>query len=251
MSEWYTTFFRGVALELWEAAVSPEQTLEEAAFLLHHLKLTPGASVLDVPCGNGRHALALARLGMRVTGVDIATEWIVAARDAAERDGAAVTFVEGDMRAIPAGRFDAAFCFGNSFGYLDRAGDNAFVGAVAAQLSAGGRFAIQTFSLAESVLPDLEAERTFTVGAITMKNETHYDVRESRMHTTRTFIKRGVSDARLSEHTIYTSGELIELCRSHGLELVTALADTAAGAPYALGAPQAVLVFEKREAKKA
>jgi cyclopropane fatty-acyl-phospholipid synthase-like methyltransferase len=54
---WFETFFEGLALDLWRAAVMPEQTAREASFLADHLKLRSGMSVLDVPCGNGRHAI--------------------------------------------------------------------------------------------------------------------------------------------------------------------------------------------------
>ena len=44
------------------------------------LDARPGASMLDLGCGLGRHALALARRGFRVTGVDRATRYLDAAR---------------------------------------------------------------------------------------------------------------------------------------------------------------------------
>jgi hypothetical protein len=48
---WYERFFHVIALDLWRAAVPPEQTLAEADYLVEHLRLRPGARVLDVPCG--------------------------------------------------------------------------------------------------------------------------------------------------------------------------------------------------------
>src|SRR6185295_9388208 len=65
-TNWYEDFFRGVANDLWRKAISPEQTRVEADFLEN----TFGAKsrLLDVPCGNGRHTLELARRGCRMTG---------------------------------------------------------------------------------------------------------------------------------------------------------------------------------------
>ncbi len=68
---WCETFFDGLALELWRAAVTPETTRQEAAFILAQLKPAPGARLLDVPCGNGRHSIEIAKLGYHVTGLDI------------------------------------------------------------------------------------------------------------------------------------------------------------------------------------
>ncbi|MEY2434611.1 MAG: hypothetical protein QOC92_4336, partial [Acidimicrobiaceae bacterium] len=41
-------------------------TEQEVEFLLHELELAPGARVLDVGCGPGRHAHALAARGVEV-----------------------------------------------------------------------------------------------------------------------------------------------------------------------------------------
>ena len=70
-SNWYENFFHGIPLDLWRKAISPEQTKAETDFLVDALQCHPGAHLLDVPCGNGRLSLWLARRGNRVTGVDI------------------------------------------------------------------------------------------------------------------------------------------------------------------------------------
>ena len=47
--------------------------------------LRPGARVLDVGCGNGRHVLELARRGYRAVGIDVATTYLDDARTEAVR----------------------------------------------------------------------------------------------------------------------------------------------------------------------
>src|SRR6187551_1234668 len=124
--EWWKDFFNGLAVEFWREAVPPEVTLGEVEFLWKHLRLTAGARVLDVPCGAGRLAIPLARRGARVTGVDVSAEFLDAAREEASRANADAAWIHADMRELPRGdsnRFDAAFCFGNSFGYLDDSGN--------------------------------------------------------------------------------------------------------------------------------
>ena len=55
-------------------------TRQEVDFVVDHLGLTPGARVLDVGCGPGRHAHELARRGIEVHGVDISETFVELAR---------------------------------------------------------------------------------------------------------------------------------------------------------------------------
>src|SRR5579875_3067211 len=97
-SGWWTTFFEGPAVDFWLRATTNLPTKDEAAFLADALGLTPGARVLDVPCGGGRHALELAAQGCRVTGVDISADFLDAARALAAERALAIDWEERDMR---------------------------------------------------------------------------------------------------------------------------------------------------------
>jgi ubiquinone/menaquinone biosynthesis C-methylase UbiE len=72
-----------------------------AVEFLDRLNVPPGAALLDVACGSGQVALLAARRGARVTGVDIATNAILAARGRAAAEGLHVRFDEGDAEALP------------------------------------------------------------------------------------------------------------------------------------------------------
>src|SRR5262249_49480908 len=79
-TDWYQDFFTGLFVDLWLQAMPLEQTLAEADFLQKMLQVAPPARLLDVPCGGGRHSLALAERGYAVTGVDLSQEFLQAAR---------------------------------------------------------------------------------------------------------------------------------------------------------------------------
>jgi D-alanine-D-alanine ligase len=92
------------------------------------MPLKKDARILDVCCGQGRHALDLARRGFsNVVGVDRSAFLLNEARARAKAANLRVTFHEGDCRAIPLASqdFDAVLVLGNSFGYFDSAGDDA------------------------------------------------------------------------------------------------------------------------------
>jgi SAM-dependent methyltransferase len=65
------------------------------------LNIPLGARVLDVACGTGNLAIPLARDGVRVTGVDIARNLLVQARERAAHEGLAIDFDEGDAEQLP------------------------------------------------------------------------------------------------------------------------------------------------------
>jgi ubiquinone/menaquinone biosynthesis C-methylase UbiE len=69
--------------------------------LLAPLSIKRGTRVLDVACGSGQLALVAARMGAKVTGVDIAPNLIDAARGRAEADALPASFDVGDAEALP------------------------------------------------------------------------------------------------------------------------------------------------------
>src|SRR5262245_50293943 len=93
--------------------------------LVEQLGPAPGARMLDLGCGGGRHAIALATHGFDVTGLDLAAETI---RRARRFETPHLHFVRQDMRE-PFGHepFDHVFSFFTSFGYFTDEGDDARV----------------------------------------------------------------------------------------------------------------------------
>lgn len=109
--------------------------------VLRVLGARPGA-LLDIACGDGAFAVAAARQGHQVTGLDASARMLEAARERAAREGASVRFVEGDMREPGfTGEFDLVTCWYDSLNYLVEIEDleRAFRG-VAEALRPGGLF---------------------------------------------------------------------------------------------------------------
>jgi SAM-dependent methyltransferase len=104
-----TPYFAAVADTLGEAYLRydfTKGTQEEVEFLMERLDLRPGRRVLDVGCGPGRHAVALAEAGLEVTGVDVSRRFLDIAAERARTAGVAAAFFEVDARQMP---FDDEF----------------------------------------------------------------------------------------------------------------------------------------------
>lgn len=243
---WYKTFFRGVALDFWRAAMTPEFTASEADFLEKHLQAARGERLLDVPCGNGRLSLELASRGYQLTGVDFATEFMEEARTQSIERHLNIDWQERDMRDLPWSKeFDGAFCLGNSFGYLEDGENEIFINAVSRTLKPGARFIIDTHAAAECTLPGLEEHRSFEIGDITLAVDNRYDHETSRLFTDYNFIREGKGDLRPGSQRIYSYRELSQLLNNADLPITTAFGSRAEE-PYKLGSPTLILICEKR-----
>jgi SAM-dependent methyltransferase len=80
--------------------------------------LRAGSSVLDVACGSGNAAIAAARLGCQVTGIDYVPSLLERGRERAAAERVSIDFREGDAEQIPFAEesFDASLSvFGSMF----------------------------------------------------------------------------------------------------------------------------------------
>lgn len=245
MENWWQDFFHGVALDFWRAAISDEQTCAEADFIQNHLGLAPSAEILDVPCGNGRLSIDLARRGFTLTGVDIATEFLDEAKQRSNESGLTISWYELEMRALPwKSEFAGAFCFGNSFGYLNDDENAAFLQVISETLKPGARFILDAPAIAECILPNFHPERLIELAGITTTIASRYDHKLGRMFNDFTFSRNGTAETRRSSQRIYTYRELTDLLDSASLPVESEFS-TLDEQPFKLGAGRLLLVCRK------
>ncbi|CAM4118228.1 methyltransferase domain-containing protein [Paenibacillus alkaliterrae] len=135
---------------------------KEVQRMVDWLQLPNNAKVLDIGCGMGRHALALASFGYDVTGIDLSAILLEEAR-CHDKNGT-VKWIEGDMRELPfeTGSFDATVNLFTSFGYFSLEEDNVNVlRNIRKTLRPGGSFLIDFLNpvyVEEHLIP--RSERT-------------------------------------------------------------------------------------------
>ena len=137
----------------WEAVAAsmftPQRWREAARDVARVMRLVGprrGASVLDLGCGAGIHALELGRCGYRVLGVDRTRRFVDAAARAAAAEGLPVEFTCEDMRTfVRPSAFDVAISLYTSFGYFeDPSDERRVVTNLFRSLRAGGTVLIDT-----------------------------------------------------------------------------------------------------------
>jgi SAM-dependent methyltransferase len=243
---WYADFFHGIVVDMWRTAVSSEQTRLEADFLEQCLQLQARQRVLDVPCGFGRHSIDLARRGYRMTGADVSAEMIEEARRLAVAGGCDIEWRNVEMRDIAAqSEFDGAYCFGNSFGYLDREGMRRFLRVISAALKSGSRFAFDYGMAAESILPRFTEREWAPINDIYFLENNRYHIAESCIETTYTFVRDGSVETRSGFHWVYTVREIRTMLDEAGFTVLS-MYKSIDCQPFELGAPVLIVVAEKR-----
>ena len=218
----------------------------EAPKIAAALALAPGARVVDLGCGNGRHVLALARRGYQTVGVDFSPELLQQATAARDAEGLDSQFLLADLRNLPIETlppFDAAISLFTSFGFFSEAENEAVARGMAAFLLPGGRLLLDLGNRA--LLESVNGHRTWSSrpGGYLL-DEFHYDPDTHRFRGNRILLTRGVERRYPFEHRAYSEPEIRALLRKVGLR-VLAVYGSLDRTPFNPRSPRMVVLAEK------
>ena len=231
--KWYETAFRKEYLDLYYHR-NDEAAAGEAEFASRAMGLPENALVLDVACGAGRHARALAALGHRVVGIDLSRELL------AEATGTACA--RADMRRLPfAGAFDAATSFFTSFGYFDDAGNRMALESISGALRPGGVFLLD-FLNAVAVQQHLVAESEEERDGRTYRVQRR--IENDRVMKDVVIEEEGLTMRYTESVRLYLHHDLVNLLAGAGLNPVAAYGDFD-GRDYTTDAPRCILIAQK------
>ncbi len=167
-AEWFSTWFDSV----YYHRLYRERDQPEAHLLLDNLaawlRLKPGAQLLDLACGRGRHSVDLRKRGFDVTGVDLAPSSIAHAQQFADEH---LRFRVHDMRGSlgEPNHYDCILNLFTSFGYFNSEAENVLVlQAVAEALRPGGELVLDYLNT-HRVERQLVAEETKVEGGTTFQ----------------------------------------------------------------------------------
>jgi SAM-dependent methyltransferase len=151
--------FKAVQKQGWVHFVPFEAiTTPCAAQLVKRAGVRPGQHVLDVACGTGVVSVTAARIGARVTALDLTPELLERARENARIAGVDVDWHEGDVEQLPFGNatFDVVL---SEFGHIFAPRPEVAIGEMLRVLKSGGTIAFSTWP------PELFVGRMFVLTA--------------------------------------------------------------------------------------
>jgi len=244
-SDWFKAWFNHPAYLKLYAHRSLEEAEQTIATLLKFITLTTHTpKALDIACGSGRHAVALAENGFQVTANDLSSTLLAEAKKLAESKNLTLTFTQIDMREIAfEEEFDVIVQLFTSFGYFENDDEDKIVlQNVARALKPGGWYVLD-FLNEHLVRNTLQPESRRTLDTL--------DVFEQRM----IFGERVVKSITLRENgethrfiesvRLYSKEELTAMLTAVGLRVHHYLGDYHGAEFHQETSPRLILIAQK------
>ena len=201
--------------------LTPQATQSEAEFVIDTMSLAPGAQVLDVGCGYGRHAMELAARGFHMVGLDLSTPLLVRGGEEAHRRGLTINFIRGDMRELDfENQFDAAYSLFSTFGYFDDETNKKTLQNIARALKPNGKLLIEILNR-DYVIADLPTRVWWEGDGCVVLEEVELNYFSSRIQVNRSVV---FDDGRQLEQEIsvraYSLHEVGKLMHAAGFRVL-------------------------------
>ncbi|MBP2675584.1 MAG: class SAM-dependent methyltransferase [Deltaproteobacteria bacterium] len=238
---WYETIFDERYPELFGPLERDPE--EEVARIVNLLAIPPGAAVVDLGCGRGRHAIPLSRRGYRVTGVDISEKMLRLARERANRELVSVEWVQEDMREfLRPDAFDACLSLFTSFGYFDDEQNEKVLRNVGRNLKVGGSLLLDLRNAQKGLAGEEDHEMTMTVPAGRLRLCVRFDRSTGRAHAEHELTRPdGIRISSRFDVRIYSEGELAAMIARAGMR-IRFVHGSLDGAPFSRGAERMVVI---------
>jgi SAM-dependent methyltransferase len=245
---WYQSFFGQDYLDVYAYQFTDERAKKETEFAAKALELMPGDRVLDLCCGQGRHAVLLASMGIEVTGLDLSEQYLRLTEDAARAHKVSLATVHADMRDIPfEGHFDAIVNMFSSFGYLESEAEDAKVlDSIHRALKPGGRVLLDLLNRDWVVDNYIQNDWHREADGTLYLEHRELDLLTSRNHVTFTAISPDGKQREIVGHHIrlYTLREVAGMLEAAGLRF-GAVYGGFDGEGYGIGTRRTIVVARR------
>jgi cyclopropane fatty-acyl-phospholipid synthase-like methyltransferase len=156
-----------------------EQTEAKNALIEKLLTSQNVKTVLDMTCGTGSQVFYLAERGYEVIGSDFSPALIEQAQSKAKKMNRDITFIDGDMRNVKVGKFDAVITIFNAIGHLTKADFETALQNIRANLKDSGIYIFDIFNLqaiTDDVIDDFKMDIQNVVNGVNIRNIQHSEI---------------------------------------------------------------------------
>ena len=187
-------------------------------------------TVLDMTCGTGSQVFYLTDRGYEVVGSDFSPALIKMARHKAEKAGKNITFLDGDMRDLHVGKFDAVITIFNAIGHLTKTDFEIALQNIRANLKDDGVYILDIFNLqaiTDEIIDNFTMDIQSVVNGAKIRNVQHSEIDRkngfliSHDHYT---IAKDASEPKIHTNRfslqIYTTEELEIMLARNGFEVL-------------------------------
>lgn len=244
---WWKNYFDEIYLKIYSFIDTPESNQKQVEFIEKTLELKKEYKILDLACGQGRHAILLAKRGYNITGLDYSEYLLSVARERAEKEKVKINFIKGDMRELPfKNEFDAIYMFFTSFGYFSDEDNFKVLKEVSKALKKGGKCLID-LSNPLMVIRNFQYESwILTKDGLICLEQNEFNPVTMRTKTLRIVLKGGKEVDR-KEHIVrlYMPSELSFLMRLAGLKTIKFYGDWRDFSEYNENSRRLIIITEK------
>ena len=240
------TYFDGYYKDIWRSIIPAELTPKEIDFMLSYFNLHPGSKVLDLMCGYGRHAIALAKKGIAITALDNLDDYITEIKKVAEEESLPINAIKADViRYKIDDEFDLALCMGNSLNFFNAEDTQYLLTNIHSHLKPGGHFLINTWSLAEIVIKNFTAKSWSEVGDLKYISDSKYLFHPTRIESDSFILSpKGHIEKKKAVDYIFSVSEMETMLNKAGFTMKE-IYSIPGRKKFTLGEPRAYIVAEK------
>ena len=223
--------------EFFHVGIDEVRTNQEAMFVARCAPLLDFRKVLDLCCGMGRHARALAKLGYSVVGIDRDPDVISQAR---KLSGGPDYVVAEILDYTPErGAFDVAIVMSQSFGYFDPETNRDVLARLAGSIRKGGRIILDLWNPA--FFASHQGAREF----VTPRGKVQEN---KKVDGDRLFVELlyPSSNREQFEWQLFSPAQMTEFARSVGLNLLASCTEFNANVSPSASKPRIQFVLEKQ-----
>lgn len=244
MSEWFEDWFSTEEYLYVYRHRNNDDAVDLFNLILKNIEIEPGAKVLDLACGAGRHSILFAKNGYDVTSVDLSENLLNVARKSAEELMLNINIIKSDLRLLNlADRFQLIINLFTSFGYFEQDYENEkIIKIVEQQLNENAYFVLDFFNvvhLKKNLIP-ISYDK---IEEAIIRQERTFD--QDRIVKKITVIKKNSERSYFESVRAYSKSELSSMILKNGLKIIKIFGDYSGNAFDENNSSRIIIIAQK------